>query len=183
MTKLPSVSRILKPFSDFSAIRPEVLENAADQGEIVHSLLARHILGLEIFPDEITAEVEGYFNSGRRWCDRHLLKALLVEEVLKDFTQGYLGHPDLIGVLKGDPDPSLWDWKRAVYQLTHAVQIGGYYGLGRKAGYAIRRCGPIYLRKDGKMPNVSKSETTGTVNQDYAVFLAALMCWRRFGGK
>src|SRR5208337_938845 len=161
--QLVSVTTVLKPFSDFSMIRAEVLERAGDEGEIVHSLLARHVLGLEIFPDEIIAEVEGYFNSGRRWTDRHLLKALLVEQELRDETQGYIGHPDLIGVLKGDPDPSLWDWKRAQPQDTHAVQIGGYYGLGRKAGYAIRRCGPIYLRKDGKMPNVSKSETTNTV--------------------
>ena len=182
MTRLPSVTECLKPWSDFSMIRPEVLERAADDGELVHSLLSRHIRGLPIFPDEVTTGVEGFFNSGRRWADKHLLKVLLAEKGLSDEVQGYQGHPDLICILKGDADPSLWDYKRAAFQLTHAVQIGGYYGLARKAGYEIRRTGLLYLRKDGKIPNLSKSETTKTVQSDYAVFLCALTCWRRFGG-
>lgn len=179
--KLPSVTTILRPWVNFDNIRPSVLENAADQGEIVHSLLSRHLLGFDIFPEEITPEVSGHFNSGRRWADKFLLKILLVESELKDEVQGYKGHPDLICILKGDREPSLWDWKRALPTITHPVQIGGYYGLGWKAGHEIRRTGPIYLRKDGKIPNLSKTETTKTVQSDYAVFLCALTCYKRFG--
>ena len=181
MSRLVSVTTVLKPYSDFSAIRPEVLERAADNGELVHSLLARHLLGLEIFPDEITPEIAGHFNSGRRWADKYLLRAVLVERELVDEDWNYIGHPDLIGELRGDQGLlSLWDWKRAMYQITHAVQLGGYYGLARKAGYDVRRVGPLYLHKDGKIPNVSKHETTSTREQDLAVFRCALTVWRRF---
>ena len=179
--KFTSVTTALHPYSDFSKIPPSVLANAADQGDIVHSLLARHLLGLMIFPDEITPEVIGHFNSGRRWADKYLLKAVLVEGELVDEVRQYTGHPDLIGELKGDHGLlSLWDWKRAMYQITHAVQIGGYCGLAWKNKYDVKRAGPLYLRKDGKVPDVSKTETTSTMRADYAVFLCALMCWKRF---
>ena len=179
--KIPSVTTVLHPYSDFSKIPPSVLQNAADQGEIVHSLLARHLLGLAIFPDEITPAVLGHFNSGRRWADKYLLRAVLVEGELVDEVQGYVGHPDLIGELRGDNgDLSLADWKRAMVQRTHAVQLGAYYGLAKKAGHDVRRVFPLYLRKDGKIPDVSKTETTTTMQADYAVFLCALTCHRRF---
>ena len=181
LLKLPSVTTILNPWSDFSQIRPEVLELAADRGELVHSLLARHLLGLEIFPGEITPEVMGHFNSGRRWADKYLLRTVLVERELVDEDWNYIGHPDLIGELRGDQGVlSLWDWRGATYQITHAVQLGGYYGLARKAGYDVRRVGPLYLRKDGKVPNVSKHEPTSPREQDSAVLRCALTVWWRF---
>ena len=159
-------------------IRPEVLERAADRGKLVHSLLARHLLGLEIFPEEIAPEVIGSFASGRRWADKYLLKVMLAERELRDETQGYIGHPDLIGILKGDMDESLWDWKNGVFMIAHAVQIGGYYGLALKNGYDIKRGGCIYLNKTGKMPKIH--ETTSTLAQDLAVFRCAHIIWRRF---
>ena len=56
--ELPSVTTVLKPYSNFSMISPEVLELASDRGSLVHSLLARYATGLMIFPEEVTPEVE-----------------------------------------------------------------------------------------------------------------------------
>lgn len=176
--KLPSVTTVLQPWSDFSMVRPEVLERAAQNGELVHSLLARHLLGLEVFPEEITPEVAGSFASGRRWADKFVKAVHLVEKELEDKIHGYQGHPDLICTMKGDQGQSLWDWKNGVFMVAHAVQLGGYYGLALNAGFEIKRAGCIYLNKAGKMPKVH--ETTGILAQDLAVFRCALTCFRRF---
>lgn len=180
---LPSVTTVLSLWSNFDFVKPEVMEAACADGTAIHSLLFRHLQGLMIFPEEITPEVEGYFTSGRKWADKHIDRVILAEAELRDELHQYLGHPDLLVVLRGDPDPSIWDWKRAQPQRSHPIQIGGYFGLGKKREPGLRRAGLIYLNKDGKMPNVSKGETTSTVHHDYSVFLACLTAWRYFNGK
>jgi hypothetical protein len=178
--KLPSVTQALKPWSNFDFVKPEVLKQASEDGTAIHSLLFRHLKALMIFPEEITPEIEGYFTSGRRWADKHIMAVHLAEMELRDELRGYLGHPDLIVTLRGDQDKSLWDWKRAVPVPTHPIQIGGYYGLAQKNGHEVRRAGCVYLRPDGKMPNLSRGEFTSTVNHDYHVFLCCLTAYKYF---
>ena len=178
--KLPSVTTVLKPWSNFAFVKPEVLELASADGTAIHSLLFRHIKGLMVFSEEVTPAIEGYYDSGRRWADKHILTVHLAEEELRDDLRGYLGHPDLIVTLRGDQGKSLLDWKRAVPVLTHPIQIGGYYGLAIRNGYEIERTGCVYLQKNGAMPNIGRGETTKTVQHDYAVFLSCLIAWRYF---
>ena len=177
---LISVTQALQPWSNFSFVKPEVLEAACARGDLFHDLMYRHALGLMIFPDEAES-MRGFFDSGRRWFDKHVLQVHAAECELVDELLGVIGHPDLICTMKGDQGRSLADYKTGGAELpTHRPQCGGYYGLANKVGHDIKRVGCIHPRKDGKMALVR--EFTKTMNYDYSVFLAALTVWRYFNG-
>ena len=178
MPKLVSVTQALQPWSNFSFVKPEVLEAACSRGDLFHSLMFSHAMGLMIFPEE-PEPVQGFFDSGRRWFDRHVLQVHAAEVELKDELRKYMGHPDLLCTLKGDEGRSLWDYKSGIAQLrTHPIQVGGYYGLANKAGHDIKRGGCIHPRKDGKMAVMR--ETTSTLNHDLNVFLCCLTAYHYF---
>jgi hypothetical protein len=155
MVSLVSVTEVLKPYEDFSRINPDVLEAAGDRGTLIHSLLARHALGLWIGPDEVPAELRGYYDSGRRWLDAYVDTVHAAEQELRDEDRGYQGHPDLICHLKKDPDYSLWDYKSGQVVLpTWETQIGGYYGLAIKNDFQIKRAGCLRLHPRGFLPKM-----------------------------
>ena len=174
--RLVSVTQVLKPWSNFAFVKPEVLEAACSRGDLFHSLMFRHAMGLMIFPEE-PEPIQGYFDSGRRWFDRHVLQVHAAEVELIDKLLGVIGHPDLICTMKGDQGRSLADYKTGVVALpTHRPQLGGYYGLANKAGHDIKRVGCIHPRKDGKVALVR--EFTKTMNFDYSIFICALNVYK-----
>jgi hypothetical protein len=178
----PSVTEVLKPYEDFSRIAPETLEAAADRGLLLHSVLARHALGLWIAPEEVPEKFQGYFDSGRRWLDRYVVKVHLAEKKLVDKDRGYQGTPDIICILKRDKDLSLWDFKSGQIILpTWEAQIGGYYGLTLKNNIDIRRAGCLRLQPDGKLPKVA--EMTDRLNYLLMVFHACLTVHKFFKEK
>ena len=178
MTNLVSVTTVLKPYSNFSMISPEVLELASERGSLVHSLLARYATGLMIFPEEVTPEVAGYYQSGQRWLDKFVVAVHEVEVEWVHPLHKYMGHPDIVCSLNGGQGKSLIDWKSgAIILPTWPVQVAAYRELAEKNGHQIARVGCVRIKKDGKVPKLD--EFTGTMAADYAVFLCVLTCWKR----
>jgi len=64
---LYSVTQVLQPFADFSGIRPEVLEAAADRGTRVHSACLAKAAGAWSKP--LPESEVGYYESFCAWMN------------------------------------------------------------------------------------------------------------------
>jgi len=168
----PSVTRVLSPWADFSAIRPDVLEHAAERGTAVHVAIATYCQGLWV--PALAAERQGYFDSFRRWFDRYVRDVGNVEQDLTDTEYGFHGHPDAYLRINGSDDGCLIDWKTpATVSLSWRPQTAAYRHLtGADRNMAIR------LKANGGMPIVD--DFSSTYEQDFALFLNALAVWKFF---
>ena len=175
MDNLPSVTTILAPHSDFSNVPAEILAAACDRGDAVHQLCALYAQGLWI--EEVPDKYAGYFNSFKLWFDQFVEKTILVEEELRDEERGYCGHPDWIGLLKGDSGLTLLDWKTALaLSKGWRLQLAGYKMLAEKNGYPITRVASLRPQKDGKIAKFQGY--TRTLAYDAGIFMAELSVWR-----
>jgi hypothetical protein len=175
---IPSVTEILKPWSDFSMIPPHILEAAAVRGTAVHDACATIARGLPVL--SMPQNIEGYVASYQRWFDLMVDEVLLVEERLVDTDFGYHGEPDLIikaktGVI------ILVDNKTPVQLLkTWQIQCAGYWNLAAKQGIKPDKCGSLRLHPDGK---AAKMEYYTNNLKDFNLFLQALNLYRFFNRK
>lgn len=173
----PSVTTVLSPFADFSRVRPEVLEHAAQRGTKVHALCEAYAQGLWI--PRIDEECAGYFDSFKRWFDATVVEVLAQEVELVDEQKGYMGHPDMICRIKGDNDAVMIDLKTPAAQSpAWRLQLAAYWRLGTLAGYPITRSGSLRLKKDGS--RAIFNEYTGSHAHDLNVFLNCLAAWKYF---
>ena len=67
--KRPRVTEILNPFSDFSAVPPDVLLAAGERGTAVHEACAAYALGLF---KPIDGDLAGYFQSFKSWFNSYI---------------------------------------------------------------------------------------------------------------
>lgn len=176
---IPSVTQVLQPFMDFSRIPAEVLEAAADRGTEVHSICAR--IAKKLWVVEVTEAYAGYVQSFTGWLDAMVEEVVLAEERLHDGNLGFHGMPDLICRIKGDEGLCLIDLKTPrAFSRSWWPQIAGYRHLAIKAGHKIDRVASLQLHPDGGKAKFT--ESTKSLTRDFAVFLAALSCWRYFNG-
>ena len=174
---MPTVTQVLEPFTDFSAVPPEVLEYAAERGTRVHGYCAAIASGLWI-PGGIDDECAGYVASFRRWFS-FVDEVHAVELRLHDDTMGFSGQSDLIVTLNGDKALSLWDLKSPITEgRTWCAQVAAYRHLATEHGFRIARQGSIRLKRDGCAPIVK--EYSGSYDRDFAAFIAALTAWKYF---
>lgn len=173
--KLPRVTDILKPYTDFSMIRPEVLEHARERGQIVHKYCAAFMKGIWLPPPP--TECEGYFESFKRWFDQMVDRVLFVEPEFVDEDFGFMGHPDAGLQLKGSTTVVIPDWKTpAAKNKGWELQISAYVHLAEKNGYQwIERCGSLRLSPEGKMAKWDEIENW---RQKFTIFLGGLNVWR-----
>lgn len=182
MSIKPSVTEALSPWSDFSGIREEVLEAAADRGKRVHSICAAMVQGLWV--PKVPEDIAGYIESFRSWQEAALDKVLLSEAQLASTVYGYSGHPDLICRIRGDKHFTVVDFKTPIQ--THRAwrpQLAGYWQLGAEElpTEEIKRVMTLRLKKDGSRPIIN--ESTDTLTYDLQVFLNALSVWKYFNEK
>jgi hypothetical protein len=177
---MQSVTRVLSPYTDFSAIPHDILEYASWRGTEVHRLCACYALGLPII--EIKPACAGFFLSFQEWFDRCVEKVHLVEARLTHPAYLYCGHPDLIATLRGDPGPTMIDHKTPVIESpTWKCQLAAYDELATVNGIPVIRCGSLQLQRDGGTAKFREYTRDG---RNLAVFLAALTAQRFFeGGK
>ena len=179
MSNYPSVTQALGVFQDFSTIRPDVLEHAAERGSRVHAACSAYAKGLFPVTDP---ESEPYFISFQQWFDTYITKTLAVEKRMNDEVYGFTGMLDLIVLIKGDKLPSLVDLKTpAAVGPTWAAQISAYRHLAEKK-LKIKIGRNLSLRLSGKGTAAIPNEFTGNYNRDFAVFLAALTAYKYFKG-
>lgn len=170
--KYPSVTEVLGKYTDFSTIRPEVLEAACERGTAVHAYCAAYAHNLWVPADGL----EGYCQSFRNWFDSTVEKVILVEHELIDETYGYIGHLDLLAVLKGDKVPAVIDYKSpSVKGKTWGAQGAAYLNLAKK--HKPRRFGSLRLKKDGGHAIFDSYQDSA---RDLQAFLAALTAHRYF---
>jgi hypothetical protein len=175
----PSVTQVLSPWSDFSKIPEDVLEYAAWRGTEVHRLCSIYARGLPII-GEIRPSCAGFFLSFQQWVDTCVEKVHLVEAELAHPAYGYIGHPDLIVTIKGDPGPTLVDLKTPVIESpTWKGQLSAYDELAQVNGHEIYRVGVLMLKRDGGTAKFKEYKRDG---RDLAAFLSALTAYRFFGG-
>jgi hypothetical protein len=175
--KMVSVTQALSPFNDFSNVRPDKLEAACERGSVLHRAFACHALGLW-FPG-LPQEYQGYIYSFIKWFSQTVEETLAVEEEMVCEQYGFMGHPDWVGVIRGDKAPSLIDWKTGQAKLKgHRLQVAAYHHLSKK--YGVKRVLLVHPKADGGRASVVGH--TGTLAQDFAVFLNILTGFKFFYG-
>jgi hypothetical protein len=177
-----SVTKVLSPFVDFSMIPPDVLDFASERGTLVHrycETIARGIPAMGI--PEYCA---GYVRSFQRWFDEYVLKVIFVEHEMIDDGFGYLGHVDLVCVLK-DLRAVVVDLKTPLAESpTWRAQLAAYRQLAvaetQKRGLRYRipeknGCMALRLHPKGGAAKAIIYEWAG---RDFQVFLSALNAYR-----
>jgi hypothetical protein len=172
---LPTVTRILALWADFSGVAPDVLENAARRGTAVHRVCGCLAQGLW-FP-EPQEDCAGYVESFLTWFPV-VESVILSEGELVDKALGYRGHPDLICRIRGDKALALVDFKTpATKSPLWRAQLAAYKRLAEIGGYPVKRVGTLRLKKDGSRPIFDEYTDSAT---DLAGFVAALNAHRYF---
>lgn len=151
---LARVTSILAPFSDFSAVRPEVLAAAAERGTRVHAICVAMLRRLFI-PGGIPDECRPYVDSFRLWMP-NVADVLLAEAELSCSTYRFCGHPDLIVRLTSG-EVVLLDLKTPqAHGKTWRMQLAAYWHLAEAAGFEISRAFTLRLRDHGGRPIVDE---------------------------
>lgn len=186
---VPSVTQVLAPLKDFSAIPPAVLERKRLYGSAVHKMIEREIKGELEFgeqPDDLTGALEAFW----RWREENpritdQLHKAIVERPMGHDRFGYAGTPDLIldGVLVVDlktraPDMLVDSIQCAAYQELWQ-RNGGCAGAGKKGQYEHRI---LYLKDDGtyQYQNVNHADALNRFRHllDYYNSAQTLKTWR-----
>ncbi len=174
----PSVTQVLAPYSDFSKIRPEVLEAAAVRGTVLHGAYASYALGLWI--PELADNYRPYFDSFCRWFDKSVIETVAVEPQLICSKHGFTGRPDWIGVIRGDHGRTLTDWKNPVLSSkTWELQTAAYHHLA-KITYGADRV--LIVQPHPKGGKAKVTEHTGNLSRNFAIFLNGLSIYNFIKG-
>lgn len=174
------VTEALKPFTDFSMIRPDVLDYASERGTVIHHACSLHARGAFVLCELWPPDYVGYFYSFRDWFDNYVEKVVAIEIELINGEFGFIGHPDLLCNIQGDWRPTLVDLKTPLAESpTWKPQLAAYRNLAIKAGYDIGRVGSLRLKPDGG--RAIFTEYTDE-KADFAAFLNALMIAKYFKG-
>lgn len=174
-TGFPSVTQIISPYIDFSAIRPDVLQRACERGTIIHEAAAEYLRGgFPLCPKEHC----GYFDSFQRWADVMIQDCVLIEKRITGLIRGYTGQVDLLARLKGDEGLTLIDFKTsATGQKSWRVQLAAYRTLVVDEWAPVGRMMSIRFKKDGKAPIVDEYTTYA---RDMGIFNGLLNSWNYF---
>jgi len=141
---LPSVTQILKPLYDFSAIPPDVLQRAAEYGTALHKTVELYLKD-DLDEGSLDDALKGPLAAFKEWqqafsevedgCDNPVIETFCYHPRLK-----YAGTPDLAYPY------SVIDIKsRPVNMLTDPIQLAAYdhFGKGNRARYVLE------LKQDG----------------------------------
>ncbi len=148
------VSDILKPFVDFSAIPPEILERKAALGTRVHDVINQEIQGnLPV----VGLQEQGYFQSFELW--RSKLKPVFLDTEKRMYCDKKMltGCIDAVVELEGHQEAVLIDWKTSVSEspISWPMQAHLYYYLLQMNGVLIgNNFLFIKLDRNGNLPKV-----------------------------
>ena len=184
--RVPNVTSVLAPLSDFSFIKPEVLENARLEGQAVH-FMAEHDCKGDLDVEGLPEWMAGCYQAWCKFKEDTGFECMDSERRIYHPVYEYAGTPDLAGIMPKLPkvkDPVLIDIKRSFYGgPVIGLQTAAYQearnkevpkDLRTKKRFALR------LDKDGKY-RLQPFEDPA----DFSVFLACLTMyrWRNQHGK
>lgn len=178
--RVPNVTRIIAPLSDYSKVDPEALERARQQGVAVHKMVELDCKGdLDSLPDWMA----GHYRAWEKFKAEVGLELWRSEHKMFHPRHGYAGTPDLTGVLlkakKPLNGPALIDIKRSFYAgRAIGVQTAAYLDTWNTTEGKDLRIDPshrfaLQLRHNGEY----RLEHYGD-RDDFAVFLAYLQIHR-----
>lgn len=93
--RLPSVSQIIAPLVDYSWVRDEVLQAAADFGRHVHEACALHARD-DLDWSSLDPALVPYVDGWRKFLDESGAVVIASEQPIAHPTLGYAGTPDLV---------------------------------------------------------------------------------------
>lgn len=173
----PRVTEILRPFTSYDQVPPQILEKAAARGSTVHALCAGIAKGAWIPDGMIGEEYIGYVNSFRKWATAQVDKFVVVEKRYADDDYKYTGQLDFV-VLGTDGNLHLVDLKTSSRpQKTYPIQMAAYDRLLRNHKIEVTSAMLVYLDKNGEFPEI---HTLDCLKEEMRVFVAALDCWHYF---
>ena len=176
--KRPSVTQVLEPFTDFSRIPTRVLDYATWRGREVHKICEGIARGL--WAPAPAADFAGYVQSFKRWFSHTVEKVIFVEREFICTCYGYIGHPDLGVVIKGDAGITVVDLKTPIIEgNTWRGQLAAYRHLVECCEAPVGRSGALMLDPKGRRAKLKEYTDS---KEDFAAFLAALTAWRYFSG-
>lgn len=175
----PSVTEILSPWTKFDAIRPDVLQAAAERGTEVHRLCG--MISQGDYPI-VPGELKGYVASFRKWFDLVVDEVLINEERIVEDSFSFHGQPDLVIKAKHG-ETILVDIKTPISKTkTWRLQMAAYTHLVEKfRGIKIDRAGSLRLSKEGKVPKMDYYEHNK--GADFTAFLSCLNTYMFFNSK
>jgi hypothetical protein len=169
-TRLIGVSEAIQSagLNDFSMIKPEVLEHAAQRGKAVH--IACHFLDEgDLDWATVTQEIEPHVRAWERFKNETGVELLEIETPRYDATLGFAGTPDRI--VRFGPMSGTIDLKTYKPNDVTGIQLSAYsilrFGLQPSLN-AAKRWG-LWLKDDGKY-----QLTEFTDRSDERIFLACL---------
>lgn len=148
--ELASVSSVVRSIipTDYSAVNPEILENARHRGIAVDEVLSAYI------NDELTE-----IPSGIREDSSAMLERLIPWFVKQGFAgaeaQVCVNDDEVAGTIDIITDDWILDLKTvSSLQPSYGLQLGGYYDLASGSGRRKYRLGVIHMRKDFRVPKL-----------------------------
>lgn len=126
------VTELLKPWQDFSAIPPEVLQAKSLIGTHVHEAISLYASGLPY--QGLTHREEKYMESYKKWDENRLPQFLMSEERLYDHDLKLTGQIDSVVLFEGETQGVVLDFKCSLnLSLSQwKIQLGWYHILCAK---------------------------------------------------
>lgn len=174
--RLPSVTQLMKDFSNFDAIPKNILERKTKIGTFTHLAIELYLLGT-LDESTLHPDVAIYFNSWLNWWNenKHRIKVLGIEKRFYHPIYKYAGTIDLHCLW--DDVETVIDWKTAIeFSIWYEAQTAAYQdGLNHAEGAKVEKRGALKIKKDGTCEMHWHEDKT-----DFAAFagLANFHNWR-----
>lgn len=169
--RVPSVTQVLKPLTDYSMVDAETLERARAEGVAIHKMVElyeRDDLG------QLPAWLEPYIAAWMKFKAEMKFRACCSEAQVYHPTFGYAGTYDLDGHMGNDT--ALVDLKRS-FMAGPAIglQLAAYLAASEAQNGEMKRARrfALQLRPDGTYRLQEFTDKT-----DFQTFLAALTLWK-----
>uniref|UniRef100_A0A6H2A1M9 PD-(D/E)XK nuclease superfamily protein n=1 Tax=viral metagenome TaxID=1070528 RepID=A0A6H2A1M9_9ZZZZ len=173
---MPSVTRIISPYVDYSQVPSNRLEQATQRGKDVHSIIAA--IALNLWVPKIPEECKGYVESFKGWFDKYVEQVVYVEHELVDTVYRFYGHIDFYGKIK-KIGCGVIDWKTPILQeKAWRLQMAGYERLVTYRGKHIDVVASLQLDPNGRLPKMTRYE--GHSARDFNIFLGMLNAYYFF---
>lgn len=173
--KLIHVTEVMSSFTDFSMIKPDVLDYASERGTRVHDIVYRLLNKQWVPSSSITEDVRGYIDSFK-YFQKLIKETVFAEETFTYFIYGLTGTVDFGGYLIDKPDClTIIDWKTPLaLQPTWKGQLAAYNRMVFAAGYVPERIGSLQLDPKGGPGKMTWYEDSAEVWEAYLCALTAL---------
>jgi hypothetical protein len=182
--RLPSVTDICAPLSNFGEINPAIIRQAARRGSLVHEYTELIDYGIEADEIEIEPELAGYVLAYMHFLRDWKPQWELIEQPLYGVNQGYAGTLDRFGFIDGESvilDIKSTSSASRQMRISWAAQLSGYCGLME---FPVQKRLNLWLKPNGTYQIIDAEDTESKYGFDAAELFGSLLDINRIlGGK